>query len=195
MDILDALLAVASYFSGCVPAAVIIARRVKGIDIRHAGSGNPGAANVYRMVGPGAGYATLAADALKGYLPVFLAQAIFPESTGLHCICAGLAVTGHLHSVFQGFHGGKGVATAAGAFAALIPQAMFPTVLIFIAGVGLSGHISLGSIVGTAAMPFLMSAMHPPWPMTVLAWITAAVILFKHIPNIRHLMRKEEPDE
>lgn len=182
-------LAAVSYFSGAVPSGYLIAKRLRGIDIREHGSGNPGAANVYRVVGAAAGTATLAADSLKGFLPVFAARRLAAPGDPLFmALCGALAIVGHIWTVFLGFRGGKGVATAAGVFAALLPVPMVPAVLVFIAGTALSGHISVGSMLAALALPAAALLYGSPAPLSALALAACVLILIRHIPNLKRLL-------
>src|SRR5688572_24701312 len=109
MDPLAIALALASYIAGGVPSGYLIARRLRGIDIREHGSGNPGAANVYRVVGRGAGLACFLLDALKGFLPVLLARRLYPDHILVQVLCGAMAIVGHVWTVFLRLRGGKGV--------------------------------------------------------------------------------------
>ncbi len=181
--------AAVSYLAGAVPSGYLISKRLKGVDIRELGSGNPGAANVYRMVGTAAGTATLAADALKGFLPVLMARRLrAPEDPILMAACGALAIVGHVWTVFLGFRGGKGVATSAGVFAALLPVPMVPTVLVFVAGTALSGHISVGSMLGALVLPLTAFLYGSPAPLSALALAACLLILIRHIPNLKLLL-------
>jgi glycerol-3-phosphate acyltransferase PlsY len=103
-------------------------------------------------------------------------------------VCGALAIVGHVWTVFLGFRGGKGVATSAGVFAALLPVPMVPTVLVFIAGTALSGHISVGSILGALALPLTALLYGSPGPLTALALSACVLILVRHIPNMKRLL-------
>lgn len=182
-----------SYLAGGIPSGYLIAKQVKGIDIRKHGSGNPGAANVYRQVGPAAGWATMVFDAMKGWLPVVLAQHLFPGSLAASMVCGALAIFGHLWTPFLGFKGGKGVATSAGVFAALIP---LPTLLVFVGFVvatAASGHISAGSMTGALLMPIGCVLFKEDLPRTLMAAGVSALILYKHLPNLKRLLGGAEP--
>lgn len=192
MDPTALFLIAASYPLGGIPSGRIIARRVKGIDILEHGSGNPGAANVFRVVGPGAGLATLAADALKGFIPALAALLLSPDAEWLALTCGALAILGHFWMPFLGLMGGKGVATTAGVFLALTPLPMIPTLFVFIAAVAVTGHISVGSIAGAAVFPFLALSAGSGTGRLLLAFGACALILIKHIPNIRRLLEARE---
>jgi glycerol-3-phosphate acyltransferase PlsY len=181
-----------SYIAGGIPTGYLAAKRFKGIDIREHGSGNPGTANVYRVAGTIPGLITLAVDALKGFLPVILAQSLYPGRMTVHILTGAAAIVGHDWTVFLGFKGGKGVATTAGICAALMPLPTACTVLVFIAGFLFSGHISVGSMAGAAAMPLLGLAFGVPAELTWLAAAAGALILYKHIPNMKRIWGNKE---
>lgn len=192
MDPLIIALGALSYLAGGIPTGYLLARRLKDIDIREHGSGNPGAANVYRVVGKGAGAATLFVDALKGFSPVLLARHYYPSDYRAQIACGSLAIIGHVWTIFLGFRGGKGVATSAGVFIALLPKPMLGAILVFILGVGLSGHISVGSMAGAALFPLFAALLKEPWPLTVMASAAGLLILIKHIPNFRRIVLGRE---
>lgn len=181
-----------SYLAGGIPTGYLVVRKLKGFDIRERGSGNPGTANVYRTAGPLAGAITLLVDALKGWLPVLLAMRLYPDQTWLHIAVGAAAVVGHDWTPFLGFRGGKGVATSAGVFLALAPLPMAATVVVFALCVRWTGHISVGSMAGAAALPLACLLLRAPGPVTLFAAASGALILYKHIPNIRRLRERRE---
>jgi glycerol-3-phosphate acyltransferase PlsY len=187
MDIFTISAAIGAYIFGSIPTGYIISRRLAGIDIRQHGSGNPGSANVLRVVGKTAGTLTLSVDLLKGFVPVFLMLLWRGGNHDGAWICGAAAIAGHLWMIFLGFNGGKGVATTAGVFLAACPQAMLPTMLFFFAGTTLSGHISIGSIVGAAILPLACFVIGAPASWLGLALVASSLILYKHIANIRRL--------
>ncbi|MBI3551452.1 MAG: glycerol-3-phosphate 1-O-acyltransferase PlsY [Elusimicrobia bacterium] len=180
------------YVAGGIPTGYIAVRKLKGIDIREHGSGNPGTANVYRVAGTLPGLITLAVDALKGYLPVLLAQKLYPGRLFIHIVTGAAAIVGHDWTIFLGLKGGKGVATTAGVFAAICPKSTACTVAVFFAGFWLSGHISVGSMAGAASLPFLNMLFAVPAELTMMSAAAALLILYKHIPNMRSLMERKE---
>lgn len=192
MDWPIAGLAALSYLAGGIPTGYLVVKRLRGIDIREHGSGNPGTANVYRVAGAFPGAVTLTVDALKGYLPVLIAQRLYPERFWIPILCGALAIIGHDWTVFLGFRGGKGVATSAGVFLAMMPLPMACTIAVFIAGVWATGHISIGSMAGAAALPIFSAVFKEPLQLTLLTAVSGALILYKHIPNIRRLREKKE---
>jgi glycerol-3-phosphate acyltransferase PlsY len=181
-----------SYLAGGIPTGYLLVKRWRGADIRTLGSGNPGTANVYRTAGARLGAATLLVDALKGYLPVLAAQRLFPSAPWLALACGAAAVIGHDWTVFLGFRGGKGVATSAGVFLALAPKAMACTAAAFALGLALTGHISVGSMVGALALPVCCWLFKDGGPVTALGAAAGALILYKHIPNMRRLRERKE---
>jgi len=195
MNLSPVLLVLSSYALGGIPSGYIVARRLKGIDIREHGSGNPGAANVYRVVGPVAGLITLAADALKGFVPVLLAARLYPGDSEVAAACGAMAIVGHLWTVFLKLRGGKGVATTAGVFLALLPVPMVPTIVIFAAGMAFTGHISIGSISAALVFPFFALLSRAPLYYSMLAFAACGLILYKHIPNVKRLMNVEKHEQ
>ena len=186
-------LALFSYLLGAIPTGYLIARKVMGIDIREHGSGNPGAANVYRTVGKWAGICTFLVDGFKGFIPTCLALRLFPDLYWPAILCGTIAILGHMWTIYLKFRGGKGVATSAGVFAALLP---IPTALAFasfVVCVALWGRISIGSIVASVVLP-ATSFFIGQHPMGVNIMVTAigALVIYKHVPNIKRLLAKKE---
>ena len=177
-----------SYLAGGIPSGYLIARQLKGIDIREHGSGNPGAANVYRVVGTGAGIATLVVDALKGFVPVLLADRLYPDRLWVPILCGSLAILGHVWTIFLRFRGGKAVATSGGVFLALAPKPLILSLAVFAAGAGASRHISVGSMTAALAFPIFAVLFKTPKPVTAMAVAVSALILVRHIPNLRRLL-------
>ena len=173
------------YAFGSVPFAFIVARRA-GIDVRVAGSGNVGAANVLRTTGMPLGVVVMALDMLKGAATVLLALAV--EGTPSAAAAAGAAaVVGHIYPVWLRFHGGKGVAVAAGVFAVLAPIATVAAASVFLLVVWTSRVISLGSVAATVTLP-LVAVLAGTGPSAAVAAIgAAALILFRHRANIRRI--------
>lgn len=182
----------AGYLLGSIPFGVLVARAVRGVDVRASGSGNIGATNVARVVGVGPGLVVLALDAGKGALAVVLARALLPGADGVQALAGLCAVLGHIAPFSLGFRGGKGVATALGVLAVLVPAAALAGVLVYAGVFALSRISSLGSLSGgTAAV-----AASAVWPGTRLSVgctaVLFALILFTHRGNIRRLLSKNE---
>lgn len=187
------LLALFSYLLGAVPTGYLIARKAMGIDIRQHGSGNPGAANVYRTVGKWAGITTFLIDGLKGFIPVSLALHVFPGEYWQAILCGTIAILGHMWTIYLKFRGGKGVATSAGVFAALLP---IPTALAFasfVICVALWGRISIGSIMACLVLPIASFFIgNHSMSVNVMATAIGLLVIYKHVPNIKRLLAKKE---
>jgi acyl phosphate:glycerol-3-phosphate acyltransferase len=173
------------YLAGSVPFAFLLARRA-GIDVRVAGSGNVGAANVLRTTGTWRGVAVMGLDVAKGALAVLLASLTNSGAT-LTALAAGAAVVGHIYPVWLRFHGGKGVAVAAGVFAVLTPLATLAAAALFLIIVWATRYVSLGSIAATLALPPAAWLSGEPKAVVVVAACTGVLILFRHRGNIRRL--------
>ncbi len=162
------------------------------MDVRTAGSGNIGATNVARVVGLGPGLLVLLLDAGKGALAVLLARVLLPSAPFVQALAGLAAVAGHVTSPWLGFRGGKGVATALGVLAVLVPWAALAGVLAYALGFGVTRLSSLGSLVaGPAALA--VAALRPGTRLAV--GVTAALyatILFTHRGNIRRLVQRVE---
>jgi glycerol-3-phosphate acyltransferase PlsY len=189
---------VAAYLLGSIPFGVILARLFGGGDVRKAGSGNIGATNVARVAGPLAGILTLLLDAAKGAAAVLLAGRLSSDSATWMMIAALTALVGHCFPVWLQFQGGKGVATAAGVFAALCPLACLAAVILFVLVVIFWRYVSLGSISAAAAMPlliyFLWAPHHaPPLVITIGTLAVAVIVIYKHDANLQRLVEGVEP--
>ena len=181
-----------SYFLGAIPSGYLITKKIKGFDIRNYGSGNPGAANVYRIVGKKAGWATFTCDALKGAVAVILAKILAPEIAWLPIACGFIAICAHMWTVFLKFRGGKGVATSAGVFGALLPLPTIIAFLSFIVVVWRTGRISPGSILACIVLPIAAWLTGASLPYIIFCLIVAAIVIYKHIPNIKRMLEHKE---
>jgi glycerol-3-phosphate acyltransferase PlsY len=185
------LLLLSSYLCGSVPTGLWLGR-VAGIDVRAAGSGNIGATNVARTAGAWLGLITLAVDISKGFLPVIVARSI-SESALLPALAAVAAFLGHIFSIFARFRGGKGVATAAGAFLALSPAVLGGAAAVFAFTAWRSRIVSLASLAGSAALPLFSLVFGAPAAVSCAAAVMAVVIAATHRENIRRLRAGTEP--
>jgi len=187
-----ALLVVAGYLLGSISFAVLLVRFVAGKDIRQEGSGNAGATNVLRAHGKKLAALVALFDVAKGTAAVFLVRLVTADPR--YAAAAGLAaVLGHVFPIFYGFRGGKGVATAVGAFLALAPLATLLCVALFVAIVAVTRYVSLGSVVAIALLPSVAGLLfRAPSPVVVAAAATALLVVMKHIENLKRLARGEE---
>ena len=189
---------VGAYVLGSIPFGLLLTRVFGGGDVRKSGSGNIGATNVARVAGPLPGILTLLLDVAKGAGAVWLAGRISNDSASWMMIAALAALLGHCFPIWLRFRGGKGVATAAGAFLVLCPPALLGSILLFLLVVFFWRYVSLASISAAAAMPlliYLLWAPHhaPPPLVTFGALAAAAIIIYKHDGNIQRLVEGEEP--
>jgi len=191
-----ALIALA-YLLGSIPFGLLIVKATSGGDIRKAGSGNIGAANVARNAGAVAGVLTLLLDAGKGYLAVWFAARETGANERWMIAAAAAAVVGHVFPVWLGFKGGKGVATGLGVMLPICWQAVAAAAVVWILVVAFWRYSSLGSIFAAAAMPVLVYLFYapghaPPTFVSLGTILIAALIIAKHHENIRRLIAGTE---
>lgn len=192
--------AFAGFALGALPFGLWVGR-ARGIDLREHGSGNLGATNVYRTLGPRLGLAVFLLDAGKGVAAVLVARAIagaaLPGGAGAAGLIGAIAaVLGHSFTPLAGFKGGKGVATSAGAMLAATPVASLVALMGFAIAVVASRRISVGSIIAALLLPLLLWAVPFAWQGTGAAWAGTAVgilVFVRHLPNLRRILRGEEP--
>ncbi|MBM3907710.1 MAG: glycerol-3-phosphate 1-O-acyltransferase PlsY [Gemmatimonadetes bacterium] len=186
-----------AYLAGSIPAAYIAGRALKGIDLRTVGSGNLGATNVYRVLGAKVAAVVFAVDMLKGALPAALLPAVVlpPEQLGTDtaawwALAFGVAaIVGHAKPIFLLWKGGgKGVATAAGIFAALAPLPLLIALALFVVVLWRTGYVSAASLVAATALPLLLGGfVGVSSPLTIVAVLIAAFVFWSHRTNIRRL--------
>jgi acyl phosphate:glycerol-3-phosphate acyltransferase len=185
---------IASYLLGAVPTSYLAARLFRGIDLREHGSRNLGATNLYRVLGWRYAVPVGLLDAAKGLVPVLVFAPRVSSSELFALICGLVAVVGHVFSVFVGFKGGKGVATAAGVMLGLTPAALGVAVLVWAGLVYLTGYVSVGSIVAAAIFPLAVYLLEPP-DQPAMLWLdiaVAAAIIWFHRGNIQRLFKGTE---
>jgi len=176
----------AAYLIGAIPVGFLVARAAAGTDIRRSGSGNIGATNVLRTLGKGPAILTLLGDIVKGYLAVSAAGAIGAEPWA----AAGgavAAIVGNCWPVFLAFRGGKGVATGLGAFLALIPWAVAPAAVLWLAVTAVSRYVSLASVVACLSLPVSAALLGYLRHAVIAAVVAAAIILWRHRENLARL--------
>ncbi|BEH09040.1 glycerol-3-phosphate 1-O-acyltransferase PlsY [Geobacter sulfurreducens subsp. ethanolicus] len=186
----ELILTAVAYIVGSIPTGLLLAR-ASGVDIRATGSGNIGATNVYRTLGRTVGIATLLGDCLKGLVPVLVARKLGFADPWVAAV--GLAAfLGHVYTIFLGFKGGKGVATALGVFLGVSPLSVLGALALFIGIVAATRYISLGSITAAAAMPFLVAAVERRPLLVGMTLVIAVIVIVKHRENIRRLREGTE---
>lgn len=191
----------AGYLCGALPFGLWLGSLARGIDVREHGSRNLGATNVYRVLGPPLGIATLLLDVLKGALPTWLLPglpffAAFPGGREGCAVAVGLAaVAGHVWTCFAGFRGGKGVATTVGVLLAVAPLACAVFAAVFLVTLGISRYVSLGSIFGSIAFVIALlwqSAGRLERPVLWMGVLLAGLVIARHKENLKRLVRGEE---
>lgn len=186
-----------SYLLGSLPNGLYVAN-LKGIDIRNEGSKNTGATNVFRVMGAKFGILVLILDALKGFIPLFIAEKF--GVTGNSLVLIGItAVIGHTFSPFLNFKGGKGVATSLGIFLYLAPIPMLITLLMFFVVVGITKYVSLGSVLASVMLPLLILIMpvnknlgNNKEVIFIISALLGSYIIYKHRANIQRLKNGTE---
>jgi glycerol-3-phosphate acyltransferase PlsY len=178
-----------AYLLGTFPAAELVARAT-GHDVLQEGSGNPGASNVYRLAGWKAGLVVLLADIGKGAVASAVGL-VLDGHRGAYLL--GLAaVVGHVLPVTRRFKGGRGVATAGGALVVLFPLIALGLAVVWFLIARVLRKASVASIVVVAAFPVLVGLTGGRWFDVAVTAVLAAVVLARHLPNLRRLVRGQE---
>lgn len=185
------LLILLAYLSGSIPFGVIIAH-AHGVDLRGVGSGNIGATNVGRALGRGWAVLVLLLDALKATGPILLARSLWPQDEWLPVAVAGAAFLGHLFPIFLGFRGGKGVATAFGAFVALSPLAAVLGLCSWALVYKVTRISSVGSLAAVLLFPLWLLLLRAPLPHWCFAGAVLLLVIARHRDNIQRLRQRRE---
>lgn len=190
---------VLAYLIGSIPTAVWISRAVYGIDIRDHGSGNAGATNTFRVLGPKAGAVVLLGDMLKGFLAVKLSLLSSyawdsEQITNLQVALGLVAVLGHIFPIWADFRGGKGIATLFGMILAIQPLVAVSLVGVFLVMLFLTRYVSLSSICASITFPLLILFIfrQPELSYRVFAIATACLVVLTHYKNIARLLHGNE---
>ncbi len=186
-----------AYLCGSIPFGYLIVKVRLRADVRTAGSGNIGAANVSRVAGKTAGILTLLLDAAKGGLPVLLAAHLTHSNVRWMILASLFAVLGHMFPVWLRFRGGKGVATGLGALLPISLSATLLALAVWILVVILWRYSSLGSVAAAAVLPPLVYFLYapgfsPPVPVTLGTSLICALVIVKHRGNIQRLLAGTE---
>jgi len=201
------LMAVAGYLVGAIPVALIISRRMAGVDISKKGSGNIGGTNVLRVLGYKAGALTVILDLAKAIVPVMLARLVIGDSMlpvagftldwrWAQVITALMVMVGHNWSIYIKFRGGKGAAVYYGSWFAIWPAVGLFGGIVVVITVLLSKYMSMGSILGSLSilclfMILTITGASPPVYL-IYSLIAAALIVYQHRTNISRLQTKTE---
>lgn len=188
---MNAVLAVTvGYLVGSIPFAFLLTRH-RGIDLRREGSGNVGASNVLRTTGVRAAVLAMVLDGVKGSIAVLIAQLLSAGAVAA-MIAAFASVIGHVYPIWLRFRGGKGVATAAGAFAVLAPEALGIASCVFVIAVLATRFISVGSIAGALTLALVASFGDAPAVVAIGATASALIIIYRHRENLARLVAGTE---
>ncbi|RQD69820.1 MAG: glycerol-3-phosphate 1-O-acyltransferase, partial [Halanaerobium sp. MSAO_Bac5] len=178
---------------GSIPSGLLLTKSVLKKDVRNYGSGNIGATNVARVMGLKAGVLVAVFDILKGFLGVLVGQAIIGDPVSVYVLLVAMAaIAGHDWSIFLGFTGGKGVATTFGVILRLYPLAFLIYALIWLFLVIKTRYVSLGSIIGSLSLPFVIYFSGFSGAHILFGALLSLFVIFTHRANINRLMNGEE---
>lgn len=207
-----AIIAVLSYLVGSIPTSIIVARKVRGIDIRQFGSGNAGGTNVFRVLGWKAGLFVVLMDMAKGLIATMLIARLmygpvpfenktpFNDFTVVQIIAGCSAILGHIWTLFAGFRGGKGLATAGGMLLGVAPLEVAISFGIFAIVFLVSHYVSLGSLSAAVAFPLTMFFRENVFMVNIAGYNTliffsiavSLLIFYTHRSNIGRLLKGTE---
>lgn len=206
------IITILSYLIGSFPTAIIVARKVRGIDIRQHGSGNAGGTNVFRVLGWKAGVFVIMMDMAKGlfatmvlarlmYGPIpFENRTPFDDFTVVQIIAGCAAILGHVWTLFAGFRGGKGIATAGGMLIGIAPVEVAVAFSVFALVFLVSHYVSLGSLSAAIAFPLTMFFRENVFMVDIEGYKTliffsigiSLLIIYTHRANIKRLLAGTE---
>jgi glycerol-3-phosphate acyltransferase PlsY len=191
------VLVLIAYLMGSIPMGVVVARVTGGTDPRTIGSGRTGGTNALRALGRGRAAIVVTGDLLKGAVPVLLARYITGGDPLVEVLCGAAAVAGAIWSVFAGFRSGRGVGTGVGTMLVIQPVAVLLATPVFIGVILLTRYVSLGSLIGSAAMfPAMLLVLlvvpDTPLPYVIYTAVGAALIWLAHADNIDRLIHGTE---
>jgi acyl phosphate:glycerol-3-phosphate acyltransferase len=186
-----------AYLAGSIPVGMLVARYAGGTDLRSVGSGRTGGTNALRALGPRWAAVVVVGDLLKGALPVLLARYVTGGNPTVEVLCGSAAVAGAIWSVFAGFRSGRGVGTGVGTMLVIQPVAVLLATPVFIIVILLTRYVSLGSLLGSAAMVpamllVLLVVPETPLPYVLYSAVGAALIWLAHADNIDRLIHGQE---
>ena len=207
-----AIIAILSYLVGSIPTSIIVAKARRGIDIRQHGSGNAGGTNVIRVLGWKTGVMVIALDMAKGLIAtMFIARLMygpipfenktpFDDFTVVQIIAGCAAILGHVWTLFAGFKGGKGMATAGGMLIGVAPVEVAVSLGVFTIVLLVSHYVSLGSLSAAVAFPLTMFFRENIFMVEIEGYHTliffsigiSLLIIFTHRANIKRLLRGTE---
>jgi glycerol-3-phosphate acyltransferase PlsY len=190
-----------SYLAGSIPTSIWLSQLWKGIDIRQHGSGNAGATNVYRVLGPVQASITAVIDVAKGWVAAYYFPKIFeiPDQyqVWFGLACGLVAVLGHIYTVFAGFKGGKGVLTGAGVLAAFDPIALLIGIAVFALMLAIFKMVSVGSLAAAASIIFFLLLSNifgrkVEMPVFFACLLLTLLLFYTHRQNIKRILTGTE---
>jgi acyl phosphate:glycerol-3-phosphate acyltransferase len=207
-----AIIAILSYLVGSIPTSIIVARKMRGIDIRQHGSGNAGGTNAIRVLGWKAGVLVILMDMAKGLIATMLVSRLmygpfpfpnatpFDDFTVVQIIAGCSAILGHVWTLFAGFRGGKGIATAGGMLLGVAPIEVAVAFGVFLIVFLISQYVSLGSLSAAVAFPLTMFFRENIFMVDVRGYNTliffsmaiSLLIFYTHRSNILRLVKGTE---
>ena len=208
-----AIVVLLSYIIGSIPTSIILSKLLHGFDIRTKGSGNAGGTNVFRVLGWKSGVFVMAVDMGKGAIATALISRLFwdpslpfynrtpfDDFTVIQMICGGMAIVGHIWTVFAGFKGGKGIATGAGMLIGMAPTEFAISIGVFLLVFWAYKYVSLGSIAGAVAFPLSLFVRHNIFgdeihsykTLIVFSLSVAILLVYSHRQNIKRLIEGTE---
>ncbi|MBI5399883.1 glycerol-3-phosphate 1-O-acyltransferase PlsY [Candidatus Saganbacteria bacterium] len=185
------ILILLAYFMGSIPFGYFIPL-IWQVDIRRHGSGNIGATNVFRTLGPAAGATVFALDMLKGTIPVMLAN-WFIGNPWLITMVAASAVLGHTFSIFMKFKGGRGAATGLGILLGLAPDIFLIALIVGLLIIIVTRYVSVASMATPILVTLAFISFGRPLAYTLVAALISLIIILRHQPNIKRLRAGTEP--
>ncbi len=196
--LLVAVAAAGGYLIGAIPVGILVARAAGGPDPRTIGSGRTGGTNALRALGARWAAVVVLGDVAKGATPVLLAAWVSGGDLWVMTVAALAAVFGAIRSIYIRFHGGRGVGAGVGTLLVMAPLAALITAPVFFGAIVLTRYVSLGSLLGAAAI--LPATIFVVWltqgtvpaPYFVYATVGPALIWIAHADNVGRLLRGEE---
>ncbi len=207
------IVVVLSYILGSMPTSIMLSKWGHGFDIRTKGSGNAGGTNVFRVLGWKPGVFVILVDGLKGFVATTLISRLFwdpslpfynrtpfDDFTIIQMICGGAAIVGHIWTIFAGFKGGKGIATAAGMLIGITPTEFIVSLVVFLIFFIAFRYVSLSSIMAAIAFPLtliiqyniLSDEIHNYHTLVFFSIGIALLLLYAHRANIKRLLHGTE---
>lgn len=184
------IILISAYIIGSIPFALIVGKKIGGIDVRNYGSGNLGGTNAFRILGWKVGVPVIVADILKGMLATYLGLRLGGETLG---ILAGIAAAvGHCYPLFANFKGGKGVAVGAGIFLIVAPKVILLAAVMFLLTLFIFRYVSLSSVVGALTVGLLTFVYDQSLFLTTLSWLLVIFVIYRHRSNIKRILNGTE---